>query len=399
LILLDYGGTILHNDNVDSIERFQMVKQLRKASEPTKQLFDSLKQLCSNPRNVVFVVSGKERHSLTNVFNNIPNLGLAAEHGMFVTWPSSKSVSKRIWETVVPIKNTSWRSLAISIMEVYTSRTHGSYIEETEMKVLWQYRDADPEFGYSQSKELEDHLSNVLRDYDVNILHGGVEEGGYVEVRPRGVNKGLLSLHVIKHMFKEKKKKFDFALVLGDDHCDEPMLSAMRQVGRRMELMNNPQQAHVPLPQLQVSSFDIEEVSGCVATDIETFTCTVGKKPTAAASYLNDVSEVHELLEALNRISTRDHTFYSSVDLRSLTGVNETGVYNSMTVNSLKPEISVADNKQANVETITSGFTRSMSMGAMSSLTRQNTPISSSLTQFLGAIGDEEEEEENAFFF
>lgn len=183
-----------------------MVKQLRKASEPTKQLFDSLKQLCSNPRNVVFVVSGKERHSLTNVFNNIPNLGLAAEHGMFVTWPSSKSVSKRIWETVVPIKNTSWRSLAISIMEVYTSRTHGSYIEETEMKVLWQYRDADPEFGYSQSKELEDHLSNVLRDYDVNILHGGVEEGGYVEVRPRGVNKGLLSLHVIKHMFKEKKK-------------------------------------------------------------------------------------------------------------------------------------------------------------------------------------------------
>ena len=183
-----------------------MVKHLRKASVPTKNLLNSLKELCDNPRNVVFVVSGKERHSLSSVFDDIPNLGLAAEHGMFVSWPSTNDKSKRVWDTVVSNKDTSWRLIAISIMEVYTSRTHGSYIEETEMKVLWQYRDADPEFGYSQSKELEDHLSNVLRNYDVDILHGGVEEGGFVEVRPKGVNKGLLSIYVIKKMFKDKKK-------------------------------------------------------------------------------------------------------------------------------------------------------------------------------------------------
>ena len=183
-----------------------MVKHLRKASVPTKNLLNSLKELCDNPRNVVFVVSGKERHSLSSVFDDIPNLGLAAEHGMFVSWPSTNDKSKRVWDTVVSNKDTSWRLIAISIMEVYTSRTHGSYIEETEMKVLWQYRDADPEFGYSQSKELEDHLSNVLRNYDVDILHGGVEEGGFVEVRPKGVNKGLLSIYVIKKIFKDKKK-------------------------------------------------------------------------------------------------------------------------------------------------------------------------------------------------
>merc|ERR1711937_442842 len=97
----------------------------------------------------VFVVSGKERHSLTKTLCHLPN------------------------------QDQSWRSIAITIMEVYTSRTHGSYIEETEMKVLWQYRDADPEFGFLQARELEDHLSNVLRNYAVDILHGGVEEGGY----------------------------------------------------------------------------------------------------------------------------------------------------------------------------------------------------------------------------
>ena len=65
------------------------------------------------------------------------------------------------------------------------------------MKVLWQYRDADLEFGYQQARELEDHLSNVLRNYAVDILHGGVEEGGYVEVRPKGVNKGVFAMKAI----------------------------------------------------------------------------------------------------------------------------------------------------------------------------------------------------------
>ena len=94
---------------------------------------------------------------------------------------------KRIWESLVPAPDRSWCSIAITILEDYTSRSHGSYIEETEMKVLWQYRDADPEFaGYLQARELEDHLSNVLRSFSVDILHGGVEDGGYVEVHPKG---------------------------------------------------------------------------------------------------------------------------------------------------------------------------------------------------------------------
>ena len=166
----------------------------------------------------------------------------------------------------------------------------------------------------------------------------------------------------------------------------------MRQVGRQTELKNNPQQAHVSLPQLQVSAFDIEEVSDYIASGIETFTCTVGKKPTAAASYLNDVSEVHELLEAMNRISARDHQFYSSIDLRSLTGITADGA-------NIMSENRGINSKKPSVETITSGITRSMSLGALTTNTNQSTPVSSSLTQFLGTIGDEEEEDEDAFFF
>ena len=65
------------------------------------------------------------------------------------------------------------------------------------MKVEWQYRDADPEFGYLQSKELEDHLQGVLKNFDVDILREGASDAGYIEVRPRGVDKGSFLLHVL----------------------------------------------------------------------------------------------------------------------------------------------------------------------------------------------------------
>jgi trehalose 6-phosphate synthase/phosphatase len=306
-----------------------MVRKRSAPSVPTERMISVLKGLCADARNTVFVVSGKERHSLTNSLQGIPNLGLAAEHGMFISWPTKHVDSKRRWETLVPETDRSWRSLAISIMEVYTSRTHGSYIEETEMKVLWQYRDADTEFGSLQAKELEDHLSKYLRSFPVDILHGGIEEGGYVEVRPKGVNKGVLAMRVVKRFHEiAQKDRVDFALVLGDDHCDEPMLSVMRQIGRRVMDASLAAQGQDPLPPMP-ATIQLVDVSPCdnfVSPDLEVFTCTVGKKPSAAANYLHDVDEVQELLDSLVKLSTREQRFYSSIDLRSISNEYTPGV-------------------------------------------------------------------------
>jgi trehalose 6-phosphate synthase/phosphatase len=298
-----------------------MVKERRAPSVPTERMINALKGLCSDKRNTVFVVSGKERHSLTSSLQGIPNLGLAAEHGMFISWPTKHTSGSRRWETLVPETDRSWRSLAVSIMEVYTSRTQGSYIEETEMKVLWQYRDADTEFGSLQAKELEDHLSKYLRSFPVDILHGGIEEGGYVEVRPKGVNKGVLAMRVLKR-FPEiaQYSMVDFALVLGDDHCDEPMLSVMRQIGRRVIGARRAAQGQDPLPDMP-ATIQLVDVSSCdkyVSPNLEVFTCTIGKKPSAAANYLHDVDEVQELLDSLVKMSDRELRHFSSADLRSV---------------------------------------------------------------------------------
>ncbi len=358
-------------------------------------MIQTLKDLCADKRNIVFVVSGKERHSLTDTLSDIPNLGLAAEHGMFVSWPENIRGKKRIWETLVPDQDRSWRSIAITIMEVYTSRTHGSYIEETEMKVLWQYRDADPEFGYLQARELEDHLSNVLRSFAVDILHGGVEEGGYVEVRPKGVNKGVVSTHILKNISKISNwDKIDFSLVLGDDHCDEPMLSVMRQIGRRAVDSRRARNQESPLPPLP-ATVTLVDVSSCdpyVSSNLNLFTCTVGKKPSAAANYLQDVDEVQEFLEGLVKVSTREQKFFSSVDLRGMDKFNQVNMPNMFEMKL------VEKNMFDNTHTISSGVTRSLSMGNFHNkapLPAQK--VSETLKDYLGTIVDEEDDD--AVFF
>lgn len=361
---------------------------------PKERLIETLKELCADRRNTVFVVSGKERHSLTETLCHIPNLGLASEHGMFVSWPTPKVGPKRVWETLVPNQDQTWKSIAIAIMQVYTSRTHGSYIEETEMKVLWQYRDADPEFGFLQSKELEDHLANVLRGFSVDILHGGVEEGGYVEVRPKGVNKGVAAMHIINNLEKiPGKRKVDFALVMGDDHCDEPMLSVMRQVGRRAAELRSAKSGTqlAPLP-ATIAQVDVSSCDDHVSPTLQVFTATVGKKPSAAANYVNEVDEVHELLASLVKVTTREKVetvhngFYSVLDLKSMGGAGA----GNKSPSTLKPVLSMSELKTATGEDFEVSFPTQR--------------VSTNLADFLGmGMGMEDahhdsEDEEDIFF-
>lgn len=370
-----------------------MVRERSAPSAPTDLMISVLKGLCEDKRNTVFVVSGKERHSLTNSLHGIPNLGLAAEHGMFISWPTKQTTAKRRWETLVPETDRSWRSLAMSIMEVYTSRTHGSYIEQTEMKVLWQYRDADTEFGSLQAKELEDHLAKYLRSYPVDILHGGIEFGGYVEVRPKGVNKGVLAMRVIKR-FPDiaQKPRIDFALVLGDDHCDEPMLSVMRQIGRRVIGARRAAHGEDPLPDMS-ATIQLVDVSSCdnyVSSELDVFTCTVGKKPSAAANYVHDVDEVQELLDSLVKLSTREqrHYSYSSADLRTIS--NE---FLRTSVGKYPP----ADSSDPWL-----GLPKSMSLDQISKqqesgFSPEVTPVHTTLNAFLGTIEDEDDDDDMFF--
>ncbi len=53
--------------------------------------------------------------------------------------------------------------------QVYAESTDGSWIEAKESALVWHYRDADPDFGDWQSKELLDHLEGVLSNEPVEV--------------------------------------------------------------------------------------------------------------------------------------------------------------------------------------------------------------------------------------
>lgn len=66
-------------------------------------------------------------------------------------------------------------------MRLYTECTDGSYIEAKESALVWHFRDADPDFGSWQAKELLDHLESVLANEPVAVKSGQ----HIVEVKPQ----------------------------------------------------------------------------------------------------------------------------------------------------------------------------------------------------------------------
>ncbi len=67
-ILLDYDGTMMPTSHKES---------------PSPEVLSLLNTLCSDPKNVVFIVSGRPRSKLAEWFSPCEKLGLAAEHGFF----------------------------------------------------------------------------------------------------------------------------------------------------------------------------------------------------------------------------------------------------------------------------------------------------------------------------
>ncbi|XP_031255202.1 probable alpha,alpha-trehalose-phosphate synthase [UDP-forming] 11 [Pistacia vera] len=247
LILLDYDGTVMPQASVDKT--------------PNSEVISILNNLCSDPRNIVFIVSGRGKDSLGKWFSPCEKLGISAEHGYFLRWTSDAP-----WETCSLLMDFDWKKIAEPVMKLYTETTDGSFIEHKETALVWHHQDADPHFGTSQAKELLDHLESVLANEPVVVKRGQ----HIVEVKPQGVSKGIVVENLISTM-QSKGKSPDFVLCIGDDRSDEDMFES---IGRAV--------ANPSLPAIG-----------------EVFACTVGQKPSMAKYYLDDTSEVINLLKGL----------------------------------------------------------------------------------------------------
>ncbi len=72
-------------------------------------------------------------------------LGIAAEHGFYIRRPSQE-----VWDAIKEDAGTGWRDMVQPIMKLYADSTDGSYTEEKESALVWNYSQADPDFGHWQ---------------------------------------------------------------------------------------------------------------------------------------------------------------------------------------------------------------------------------------------------------
>ncbi|RLN08571.1 putative alpha,alpha-trehalose-phosphate synthase [Panicum miliaceum] len=164
---------------------------------------------------------------------------------------------------------TGWEAVAERAMRQYTEATHGSYMEMKETAMAWHYQNADPVLGPCQAKELHDHLVGVLADEPASVAMGSYT----VEVNPQGVSKGVAVEGLLAAMARRGKAP-DLVLCAGDGEADEVMFAAVARAAR----------------------------AGCgelLPAGASVFACTVGKRASEAAFYVDEPADVVGLLAAL----------------------------------------------------------------------------------------------------
>jgi trehalose 6-phosphate synthase/phosphatase len=192
-IFLDYDGTLTG------------FKKNPNDAKPDEELHKILYKLEEDPKNVITIISGRDRESLENWFEG-HKINLIVEHGVWI-----KKYNKE-WKMLANANDT-WKPSIRPILETFVDRTPGSFIEEKNYSLVWHFRKSEPEQGELRANELKDELTTMIANHNLEILEGNK----VIEVKSGGINKGMASLQFIQN------QNFDFILALGDDWTDEYM--------------------------------------------------------------------------------------------------------------------------------------------------------------------------------
>lgn len=93
VMFFDYDGTLTP------------IVKTPEAAVPSKECLEVLTRLAADPKNILYIVSGRDRNFLSQHLGHIPNLGFSAEHGCFLKSPSSTE-----WTNLTDGLDMSWRA-------------------------------------------------------------------------------------------------------------------------------------------------------------------------------------------------------------------------------------------------------------------------------------------------
>ena len=248
VFFLNYDGTLVSYEKQPD------------AVKSSQHLLNVLSKLVADPRNEVYILSGRTKKFLDDQLGHINGLGLSAENGCFL-----KSPNQVRWKEMFQDSDASWKDKVMEIFAYYTERTPGSFIERKDESIVWHYRTADLNFGEWQAKECQNHIADSLENiYPVHAVMGKKN----IEVRPRSVSKGA----IVSKVLDDASQEDIFVMAIGDERADEDVF----------EYLNHLRGGHQSNTLLS---------------------CTVGSKSSHANFFLTGVPEVLNTLQYLASVS------------------------------------------------------------------------------------------------
>ncbi|KAJ6470470.1 glycosyltransferase family 20-domain-containing protein [Mycena sanguinolenta] len=202
LFFFDYDGTLAPIVKTPSM------------AVPSAATLSALERLSADPRNVVYIISGRDGEFLEQHLGHLKHVGFSVEHGGFIREPGQET-----WVNLTEKLDMSWMGEVEEIFRYYTERTTGSVVEMKKSSITWHYRASDPEWGLFQCRQCQDLLENNLaHKRPIEVLVGKKN----LEVRPIAVNKG----EIVKRLLY-KNPDAEFIFCAGDDKTDEDMFRAL----------------------------------------------------------------------------------------------------------------------------------------------------------------------------
>ncbi|KAH9856277.1 glycosyltransferase family 20-domain-containing protein [Lenzites betulinus] len=179
LFLIDFEGTLWERD-IRTIARNAGVGG-SPSFEPPKEAIDVLNKLADDPRNEVWLLSGLPvKGSLEIVAEKAPNVGIVAENGCFIK-PRPDRGGKSAWISMVANFNLTWKASCLEMLQYFSERTPGSFVEGREASVVWRFwteksiedHMSDWQWARRQAAEAQNHIFDSLGErYGLRIIPG-----------------------------------------------------------------------------------------------------------------------------------------------------------------------------------------------------------------------------------
>ncbi|KAG8894560.1 hypothetical protein FRB99_001137, partial [Tulasnella sp. 403] len=136
-----------------------------------------LRKLAEDERNVVYLLSGLPvAGALDKVAKALPQVGLIAENGCFVKQRPIVKDQQTEWTNMVSHVSMQWKKPCLEILNYFTERTPGSFIEDRGASIRWRYWPGNPEdtelpWARRQAAEAQNHIWDSLGEkFGLRIL-------------------------------------------------------------------------------------------------------------------------------------------------------------------------------------------------------------------------------------